>query len=409
MIDIYRILSSTTYTLCYRPELRWRHQVGDLKSPSIFVYKQVTTTTFSSSELKLLNMPDTPAAKSSLIDVQQLPIKCKGCGSNVSTKIATCPQCKGGYHPSCALVTGTTSTGAFNKCCGRKANSPAPISLDNVKNVVLLELRSELSNMISNAVKDTISESLKTSINKEISECLGTAVRDNIQPAMDDLQKDLDTRLTGIRTSFEEFAKSTNARMKTMEDDLFIAREEITRINARIDTFNKDLSVAKISARDTGNAVSQNQVLEEIEDRLLRRKNVILYGIPENDNNLNADKDNVNSALSDLGFDSSSITGAIRLGKFSTSLGKPRPIKITTASVEHVDKLIRSFQQMKKTDSLPPCWVNVQIQRDWTLKQRQDYAELKKELTARKTQGEDQARIVTRNGVSRIVNPRPAA
>lgn len=201
--------------------------------------------------------------------------------------------------------------GAFNQCCNKRV----PSNVVNVKNMVLNELRTEIKDMLRVSIRDSLDKNISIYIRKEISEGLGDIIKQNINEAISGLKNEIDDNLNNIRASFQELSDTVTTKVKTVEDDLFIIYKELDRMNARVDTLKNDITIAKITSDNSDELANQNSIIGEIEDRLQRKKNLIIYGIREQ--NQEEDRTMINSALGSLGVDYTLVTSSVRLGKYS--------------------------------------------------------------------------------------------
>lgn len=145
------------------------------------------------------------------------------------------------------------------------------------------------------------------------------------------------------------------------------------------------------------------EVVVEVNQRSLRRKNLVIHGILESDNGLDVsvkrenDKKAVQSVLNllDNSIDSSDIK-PIRLGKFSN--GRNRLIKISLRDEDQVHNAIKSAHKLKGTDIYKKVFVSF----DRTPLQLRLYKELKEDLIKRQNEG-IACKIKFFNGTPKIV------
>lgn len=83
---------------------------------------------------------------------------CLLCNTVIATKSITCTRCRTIYHPSCAMITGKTPEGAFNKCCADL--TPANQTLESFKELLVDELKNDFKDMISKTMKESVKDSL---------------------------------------------------------------------------------------------------------------------------------------------------------------------------------------------------------------------------------------------------------
>ena len=147
--------------------------------------------------------------------------------------------------------------------------------------------------------------------------------------------------------------------------------------------------------------------LAEIEDRLKRRNNVIVFNIPESDTqsseyDMEAVKAHVGISLSD-----ELLTGVrhFRLGKRFTvpsttsKANRPRPVKILLYSPEAALRLLK-FRPLDRTGKSSNA---IKISSDKTPKELAELKDLREELVARTLAGEPNLSIRYINNVPTIV------
>ncbi|KAH0546488.1 hypothetical protein KQX54_010388, partial [Cotesia glomerata] len=153
---------------------------------------------------------------------------CRGCSGNIATDSVNCQVCLATYHPSCAKSTNVLPNGGFQRCCGIKKS----FSHDDLRKLIREE----------NTVIET---RIRAKINK-------------VQGSVDVLSKLISERLSEV----EAENRALGDRVITLEE----------KVNINTD---------KINASGNLPQGDEEFIFEEIEERLTRRNNVILFNFPE--------------------------------------------------------------------------------------------------------------------------------
>lgn len=153
----------------------------------------------------------------------------------------------------------------------------------------------------------------------EIVSSVNKSLQDSLASMKNELYTDLKDKFSGelndIRSEIDELRLSSDG--KPVNDD------KITEIMNRLDNFENP----------TNNTVA-SQLFNEFEERIKRKKNVIVLNIPENEgcdanSRIADDNQSICSIINELSVDiDTSIIKCFRLGKFSRNLVHPRPIKV---------------------------------------------------------------------------------
>ena len=153
--------------------------------------------------------------------------------------------------------------------------------------------------------------------------------------------------------------------------------------------------------------IQLEEIISEINERNLRKKNVIFFNVGEQSSTLSKD-DRINKERSDISEIVNTICPEIhtdnisfhRLGKFNANSNKPRPIKITFPNQDPVHKLIKNASKLKQNNTFK----KVSIVFDRTPKQTSYYQELKQQLADREERGEQNLKIKYVQGMPKIVS-----
>lgn len=295
--------------------------------------------------------------------------ECRYCTNIIATDYVKCPVCDAAYHPGCAKQAKVLPNGSYLKCCGRKNSFSLSDfrSLIKEENVALsTEIKKEFSDQLKTVV--TSVESLTVTVNKN-----NELLNDRIS-AVETINKALETNLAILETKVANNAECVSSLMNQMGIE---------------------------------GCTSNAAVLEEVEARLARRSNVLIFGVSESkDANKEIreahDRSLVVKICSDLEVDSPPSTH-FRIGKYSPALAKPRPIKMTFTNAVMTDLIIQNLVKLKRSKQVPPELQSIAISKDRTLMQRNQQKEAWAELHRRIQEGETDLKMVTRNGLSSIV------
>lgn len=163
-----------------------------------------------------------------------------------------------------------------------------------------------------------------------------------------------------------------------------------------------ELKVDEISKGNSSSHESFDICLSEVEDRLRRKNNLVVFGLRESPDSNNSNMHEADVTILKSLFSNLCTTKSIgtiqtwRLGVFSSSRSKPRPIKVRLPFDICSSQIRQSFMEMKKLSQLPPEFTHLSLAPDRTKYQQLEYQRVKKELQSRIQQGETDIRIVYR-------------
>lgn len=169
----------------------------------------------------------------------------------------------------------------------------------------------------------------------------------------------------------------------------------------------KELKENKANANSSPKNFNFEEVIEEINERNRRKRNLIIFGIQEVDpnipGNVRHETDNksayniLNKIVQDIG---DTNFKPIRLGRFDANKAKPRPIRITLEDENLVHEVIRNVKKLRSHQN----YGHVSISFDRTPRQISYYKEIKNEFEARIKDGDTNCKIKYVNGIPKIVS-----
>lgn len=339
---------------------------------------------------------------------------CLGCGKGIVRERTLCSSCSRPYHPGCVTSMKILPNGAFQRCCGMKAKKVSPkraVSLsgddrDGLISEITKAIRKEIRVEVMGAMKEAIGRELESELRRSMTAAMTAAVGTAVSTAFDSVSKKLFKELGDVKAAvgdLREANETSDTRLTTLEEGL-------TTLSDRMTSF-EDLADAASSTR---NAAKPDEYLDEIEDRLSRKRNVIAFGIPESQGGdaqtrKQRDIEALSGIFTELSFvEDMSAIRCFRLGKFSSNLARPRPLKVVTSSSDKAANLIIIASQKRMRDGASAALRQTLILPDQTESQRLRFRLLKAELERRRaSEANPGLKIITRNGIPRIVSAEP--
>lgn len=223
-----------------------------------------------------------------------------------------------------------------------------------------------------------IMEFIKEVTNNQIENI--TQMRNEIRQDIQDL-KSTTEKLTIEYKTLQESVEIIATEHKVTQNKLITIEDEINKL--------KD----KYLTQDTS-FLKQQEIYQEIQDRLYREKNIIMVGLKEqNNNDNNYDFKEVHNILSNIYQECPMPLKITRLGKYNGT--KPRPLKIVFDSSEIAKCLLKNKSK---------CRNGIKIYSDQTPSQRDYMHKLQIELKNREQNGENNLTIKYLKGVPTIIS-----
>ena len=176
----------------------------------------------------------------------------------------------------------------------------------------------------------------------------------------------LESRITDI----EKFSSSSRKKLEQHDNDINALRTSISEIeNSRLD-------------------LSQQDVLDEMEERELRRDNIAVFGIFEKTNGslserIQHDQEEVEQLFETMELPGLPFVHTRRVGR--TVTGKSRPLIVKLRSRLDKPFVLRNTRLLKSSDKFKRTYVS----NDLTKRQQNDRRKLRQELKNRWDAGED--------------------
>lgn len=215
---------------------------------------------------------------------------------------------------------------------------------------------------------------------------------ENINKICQDMS-DIKDQLTNMKSTLDTVVteqKNLKSRLNTVETTALCMEGKITKIEDNI---------AKLKIETADQQKTTEEIITEIHERAIRRKNIIIEGIPEVQSKfvsdrLKHDKDKCLSVLKHFISDCPNPEKLFRIGKYNPN--QNRPIKLSL-STEELVKTVLTNRNKHGID-------NIKIYSDQTKLQRENIKKLKDEIKRRVKEGETDLRIKYIRGAPRIIS-----
>lgn len=136
---------------------------------------------------------------------------------------------------------------------------------------------------------------------------------------------------------------------------------------------------------------SESDIIKEVEERLMKKNNIILYEVVDK-NNIQDDFKSISNILAKIDL-IVNIKNFSRLGKYDDKAEKPRPLLIKLGSSDEVASVFKNRK----------LFTNIKIGNDRTKKQRDLYKKASIELNSRTNDGEENLFIKNINGIPTVI------
>lgn len=271
-----------------------------------------------------------------------------------------CDKCGQFFHKSCSDRISLNTIGIEPPCC--RMNKKANIKNNNNNQVINKDDIIHSSNAGNAAVPDD-----------DVSK-LG-------DPNLENLWRMISSRLDNTNGKIDlihEDILANSSRIETLEERIGIVEETLDNINTKVNMNSDD---------------SFEVFYKEFVERNNRENNILIFNFPDSKGATNSDLPEVRKLFQDSGlnlpFDLNKIK-VFRLGKDYYN-DKCRPLKVSFYSPDHVNWIFKNKKQI--------CNGKFIINADLTIRQRNYFNSVRKELINRSQNGEKNLYIAYNNKV----------
>lgn len=177
-------------------------------------------------------------------------------------------------------------------------------------------------------------------------------------------------------------------------------KQEINKLNEKIENISNP-----VSSNTSLSPMVMEEIISEISERNKRSSNLLIYGVTEAGSSKKEQSDLdctlISDILNNLGSSATQQIKPVRLGKYDASnTVRSRPIKVNLFSADLVQNVIRNVKKLKGLQKFSALAFSY----DRTPRQIELYKTVKQELLMRLQNGEENLKIIYRNGVPTIIN-----
>ena len=302
--------------------------------------------------------PDKSSDKSAKVDL------CVKCDEAVVEDCISCDWCSEWEHRSCASIHEKD----FELCNYENVAFFCCRCLPEVSEALFLyKTYSKLDIEFENRFQ-SMENKLHKGIGQHLTKCFEATSAVSLEDTCKKLQQsidDLSSKITALSTS------NNNLHME---------------IETTSDSLNPGQTISA-TVSPTSSALS---IIDELADRDRRKKNIIVYNLPESAPNGKSDGDAFATLCSSVYNCACTITKSVRLGK--KIVNKHRPLLLCLDNEQDKLMLLSRSYLLRHNDS----YKNVFIVPDRTKFEREKHRKLVSELRSRRSQGE--TNLVIRNG-----------
>lgn len=210
---------------------------------------------------------------------------------------------------------------------------------------------------------------------------------DSIKILIENSKKDLISSMKDEFDSLKETISSLYSRVEKLEEDNKILLKNYQ------DLINNSVN-SKGKNHQLEHSDQVESVLQEVEQRYARRKNVIIKGLPEEDvgspsERSAKDLENAHNVFRALGVDNARINEVFRLGRINPD--RPRLLRVQCQSENIRKGILRKSCTLRNIEG----YKNIFVNKDLTLEEQRQRKLLRDELTRRRNEGEN---VVIRKG-----------
>lgn len=332
-----------------------------------------------------------------------MPTNCPICSLIAKDNAIKCEVCKRLYHFDCVKITSNELDYVRDskfvwKCesClrdGRKLRSGSVSSAAPTVSKLAQSSNSDDTQSVLSLILQEIRDIKNTqqSIYSDINV---------IKESQSKLREDLHMRCLAIEKDVAEC--STLLSEHTV--DLNSHSSKIAEIENSMESVCGKMSeiAAALQTRSSSSASLVSEVVTELAERNIRKRNLIIFKMPESleaDGRARkrADEESVRKLMDDLNCAVDIQLKAIRIGSRSES--RTRPLKVILSSEEIVNRVVQNASKLRRL----PQYSDIALSVDRTPTQRLQYKQIKEQLDERVARGERGLRIRQVGGVAKIV------
>lgn len=220
--------------------------------------------------------------------------------------------------------------------------------------------------------------------------------------------------IAALKTSNEQQFKSLKQDVSVINDNLSGILERLNAQDVALNTLSNRVAAVEKTNTELTAGISQSEanILREINERNIRRPNVIVFNMIEAANSdlktsLLHDSDTVKKLIQYIDPNlQNSFKTAYRLGKFVKNIIKPRPMRIVFCTQDQAQQFIFRFLEMKKAPQTSTPIIDCIVSRDRTPMQLAELKKLKAEAQTKVETRSQRWSVQFRGDIPKIVQIR---
>ena len=212
------------------------------------------------------------------------------------------------------------------------------------------------------------------------------------------------------------------AQFGTFREEIRGLRLGMGTLISRLDQHGKEIDDSKKHSAKTDQSISELSVkleklptvdkinsvaMKEIDDFTMRKSNVIIYNLPDNQTLLYNILDNLIGTL-ELS-DQVEVKLSFRIGKPVPTSTTPRPLKLRFLSQDQANLFMESFWTTRKSPLHSQLIDQLSLSQDRTPNQLRLYAQCQEDFKTKLLQGQENLKIIYEGYTPRVVRKRPSA
>lgn len=194
-----------------------------------------------------------------------------------------------------------------------------------------------------------------------------------------------------LETAKREIIQSFKAELLKLKESVDCLNTKVNDLELRINANSTEISKLKSSSEVTRSTMVEweSEVIKEMEQRLSKRNNLIVVGVPEPSEgsaseNCRKDSDFINSVCQHLNVDHVEVTDIRRIGKVTP--GRPRLVRITCNDKARTE-LLRKSKELRGHSKFNNVFINI----DRTRLQQQQFREARQKFQQRNRLNEEKS------------------
>lgn len=196
----------------------------------------------------------------------------------------------------------------------------------------------------------------------------------------------IQNQVSELGASTQQMKETLHSELEKLQLDIIQIKTTYAEIASKKTTLEKE--VIHVETKTSADVPSE-AVLQELQDRQIRSRNILIFGVPETisqnrDDRVRDENAKINSVLKQCVDTFSEEIQYYRLGKFDEN--KVRPIKVVLKSAESAIQLLRNKSKLPRESQS-------YIKPDLTKQQRENLQKLAAELKNRQEKGEQNLTI----------------